>query len=166
MSHSHRFRTSSLRFMYSSRWHLCLYSLRRRHLITIGIPITNLRRSSDRLRFVLGIPIPVRRRLLNEKRPLASIHQADRRLTTRHCKVSKPWDGCYNYLIALKLNRHFGIMMLILRFQSAFVGDITHSIDHWVTPYHHRQPSHTQTQAHTTIIPTITSSRYIVATAS
>ena len=48
---------------------LGLYSLRRRHLISIGIPIINLRRSSDRLRFIMGIPIPVRRRLLSEQRP-------------------------------------------------------------------------------------------------
>ena len=49
--------------------HLCiqgLYSLWRRRLISIGIPIINLRRSSDRLRFIMGIPIPVRRRLLSE----------------------------------------------------------------------------------------------------
>ena len=46
-----------------------LYSLRRCRLISIGIPIINLRRSSDRLRFIMGIPIPVRRRLLSEKRP-------------------------------------------------------------------------------------------------
>ena len=45
---------------------LGLYSLRRRRLISIGIPIINLRRSSDRLRFIMGIPIPVRRRLLSE----------------------------------------------------------------------------------------------------
>ena len=44
---------------------LGLYSLRRRRLISIGIPIINLRRSSDRLRFFMGIPIPVRRRLLS-----------------------------------------------------------------------------------------------------
>ena len=43
-----------------------LYSLRRRRLISIGIPIINLRRSSDRLRFIMGIPIPVRRRLHSE----------------------------------------------------------------------------------------------------
>ena len=43
-----------------------LYSLRRHRLISIGIPIINLRRSSDRLRFIMGIPIPVRRRLLSE----------------------------------------------------------------------------------------------------
>ena len=43
-----------------------LYSLRRRRLISIGIPIINLRRSWDRLRFIMGIPIPVRRRLLSE----------------------------------------------------------------------------------------------------
>ena len=45
---------------------LSLYSLKRRRLISIGIPIINLRRSSDRLRFIMGIPIPVRRRLLSE----------------------------------------------------------------------------------------------------
>ena len=43
-----------------------LYSLRIRRLISMGIPIINLRRSSDRLRFIMGIPIPVRRRLLSE----------------------------------------------------------------------------------------------------
>ena len=42
------------------------YPVRRRRLISIGIPIINLRRSSDRLRFIMGIPIPVRRRLLCE----------------------------------------------------------------------------------------------------
>ena len=46
--------------------HQGLYSLRRRRLISIGNPIINLRRSSDRLRFIMGIPIPVRRRLLSE----------------------------------------------------------------------------------------------------
>ena len=35
-------------------------------LIRIGIPIISLRRSSDRLRLIMGIPIPVRRRLLSE----------------------------------------------------------------------------------------------------
>ena len=51
---------------------LGLYSLRRRRLSSIAIPIINLRRSSDRLRFImgiLGIPIPVRRRLLSVYRP-------------------------------------------------------------------------------------------------
>ena len=43
-----------------------LYSLKRRRLISLGIPIINLRRSSDRLRFIMGIPIPVRRHLLSE----------------------------------------------------------------------------------------------------
>ena len=38
-----------------------LYSLRRCRLISIGIPIIKLRRSLDRLRFIMGIPIPVRR---------------------------------------------------------------------------------------------------------
>ena len=34
-----------------------LYSLRRRRLTGVGIPIINLRRSDDRLRFIMGIPI-------------------------------------------------------------------------------------------------------------
>ena len=42
-----------------------LYSLRIRRLISIGIPIINMRRSSDHLRFIMGITIPVRRRLVN-----------------------------------------------------------------------------------------------------
>ena len=46
--------------------YLGLYSLRRRHLSGIGIPIINLRRSDDRLRFIMGIPILIRRRLLSE----------------------------------------------------------------------------------------------------
>ena len=37
-----------------------------RHHVSIGIPIIILRRSSDRLRFIMGIPLPVRRRLLSE----------------------------------------------------------------------------------------------------
>ena len=36
---------------------LGFYSLRRLHLTGIGIPIINLRRSDDRLRFIMGIPI-------------------------------------------------------------------------------------------------------------
>ena len=55
-------------------WHMSLhfiafqglYSLRRLCLISIGIPIINLRWSSDHLRFIMGIPIPVRRRVLSE----------------------------------------------------------------------------------------------------
>ena len=43
-----------------------LYSLKRHRLIGIGIPIINLRRSSDRIKFVFGIPIPVSRCLLSE----------------------------------------------------------------------------------------------------
>ena len=45
---------------------LGLYSLRRRRLISIGIPIINLRRSSGRLKFIMGIPTLVRRRFLSE----------------------------------------------------------------------------------------------------
>ena len=33
---------------------------------SIGIPMINLRRSDDRLRFIMGIPILIRRRLLSE----------------------------------------------------------------------------------------------------
>ena len=43
---------------------LGLYSLRRRRLTGIGIPIINLRQSDDR--FIMRIPILIRRRLLSE----------------------------------------------------------------------------------------------------
>ena len=43
-----------------------IYSLRRNRLVGIRIPIINLRRSSNRIRFIMGIPIPVRRRLVSE----------------------------------------------------------------------------------------------------
>ena len=52
--------------LYWRGYRLGLYSLRRHRLISIGIPIINLRWSSDRRRFIMGIPIPVRRRLLSE----------------------------------------------------------------------------------------------------
>ena len=42
------------------------YSLRKRRFTGIGIPIINLRRSDDRLRFIMGIPILIRRRFLSE----------------------------------------------------------------------------------------------------
>ena len=45
---------------------LGVYSLRRRRLTGIGILMINLRRSDDRLRFIMGIPILIRRRLLRE----------------------------------------------------------------------------------------------------
>ena len=47
----------------------CLYSTSRHHIIGAGIPIINLRRSLDRLRFILGIPLPVRRRILSKSMP-------------------------------------------------------------------------------------------------
>ena len=43
-----------------------LYSLRRYHLIGIGILIINLRRSSDHLRSLMEIPIPIRQCLFSE----------------------------------------------------------------------------------------------------
>ena len=39
-----------------------LYSLGRQRFIGIGFPIINLRRPSDRLRFIMGIPISAKRR--------------------------------------------------------------------------------------------------------
>ena len=46
-----------------------LYSLKRKHLTGIGIPMINLRQSDDRLRFIMGILIPTRQCLLIEWRP-------------------------------------------------------------------------------------------------
>ena len=51
---------------YTAYLNLGLYSLRRRRLTGIGISMINLRWSDDRLRFVMGIPILIRRRLLSE----------------------------------------------------------------------------------------------------
>ena len=45
----------------------CLYSLRRHRLVGIRIPSINPRRSSDPLRFIMGIAMPVRRRLFGEQ---------------------------------------------------------------------------------------------------
>ena len=50
-----------------------LYSIIRCRLIGIGIPIINLRRLSDRLRFIMGIPIPIRWCLLSEYRPWSTV---------------------------------------------------------------------------------------------
>ena len=49
-----------------------LNSLRKHHLIGKGIPIINMRWLSDCLKFILGIPIPIRRHLLINKGPAAS----------------------------------------------------------------------------------------------
>ena len=44
----------------ASKASLVLYSLRRHRLFRMGIPIINLRRSADRLRFIMRITLPVR----------------------------------------------------------------------------------------------------------
>ena len=46
----------------------------RRRFTGIGIHIINLRRSDDRLRFMIGIPIPIRRCLLSESGPRYRIY--------------------------------------------------------------------------------------------
>ena len=45
------------------------YPLKRRRPMGVGIPITNLIRSDDRLRLIMGPPIPIRRCLFREYRP-------------------------------------------------------------------------------------------------
>ena len=45
----------------------CIHWLIIRRLTGMGIPIINLRRSDDRLMFMMGIPCPIRLCLLNEK---------------------------------------------------------------------------------------------------
>ena len=54
-------------FLFTHEWALTLglYSLKRHHLIGIGIPIISLRRSLNRLKF-MGIPIPVLRPLFSD----------------------------------------------------------------------------------------------------
>ena len=46
-----------------------LYLLKTHCLASIGIPIINLRWSNDHLKFIMGIPIPIRWCLLSEWRP-------------------------------------------------------------------------------------------------
>ena len=65
-SNSHHFSVSKKTRLSNVLIPLGLNSLRRRRLTGIGIPIINLRRSDDRLRFIMGIPILIRRRLLSE----------------------------------------------------------------------------------------------------
>ena len=43
-----------------------LFTKKTHFLISIGIPIINLRWSSDHLRFIMGIPIPMRRHLFSK----------------------------------------------------------------------------------------------------
>ena len=50
----------------ASKAPLVLYSLRRHRLFRIGIPIINLRRSADRLWFIMRITLPVRWLLYTE----------------------------------------------------------------------------------------------------
>ena len=69
---------------------------RRRRLTGIGIAIINLRRSDDRLRFIMGIFIPIRRGL-NEWRPSirkASLKNVDEWLAQSH---SEPLHNPNNY---------------------------------------------------------------------
>ena len=75
-----------------------LYSLRRQCLIVIGILIMNLRRSSDHLRFIMGISIPIRQRPLSEKRPRMEIC-----ISVRQCLFNEKWPWsrywCYGLVI-------------------------------------------------------------------
>ena len=48
-------------FLFQKGLHLGLYLLKRRRLTGTGIPIISRRRSDDRLRFIMGIIIPMRR---------------------------------------------------------------------------------------------------------
>ena len=56
---------SALYVLHRARYrsNLGIHTLRRHGLIGIGIPVINLRQWSDRLRFIMWIPMPVRRRL-------------------------------------------------------------------------------------------------------
>ena len=52
-----------------SLFYIGLYSLKRHCLTGIRIPIINLRRPDDSLRFIIWIPIPIKRCPLSKKRP-------------------------------------------------------------------------------------------------
>ena len=66
-----------------------LHLVRRHRLISIGIPIINLRRSSQRLRFPVGISLPVERHLMSEEGAMLS---------------ELPWHNCTITSVPLKNN--------------------------------------------------------------
>ena len=70
------------------------YSPRRRHLIGIGIPIKKLRRSSDRLRFIMGILIHLRRCLISEYMPRQSCFTATGTVVTFSWCLSRDSEVC------------------------------------------------------------------------
>ena len=90
-------------------WRLGLYSLRRRRFISIGMPIIDLRRSSDRLRFITGIPIPVRRRLLSEYRPWTG-QMSPVVMHKRNYPIEEDWHVLHEFFRRLKRISHLAWM--------------------------------------------------------
>ena len=69
------FNNTHIRYHVTYLWaqDMGLYSLRRHCLIIIGIPIINLRWSSDHVRLIMGIHIPIRQHLSSELSPWSVI---------------------------------------------------------------------------------------------
>ena len=68
---------------------LGLYSLKRSRLTRIGIPIINLRWSSNHHRFIMGIPIPIKHCLLSKYRISFSLHYENYKLTSPTPQIAR-----------------------------------------------------------------------------
>ena len=85
----------------------CLCTLWRHRLIGIRIPIMNMRRWPDRLMFIMGIPISIRRLLFGEcRRSWIECMPCDNEATTNFIIVDRMAGLCYTSAMMLKLLIH------------------------------------------------------------
>ena len=97
-----------------------LYSLSRRRLTGTGIPMINLRRSDDRLRFIMGIPILIRPWLygmhccIQDRVPLDGIRTSSE-FTKKNCSVNcrkmspRAISDCYTVLTWCQWDSQWGM---------------------------------------------------------
>ena len=88
----------------TARWYRYVYWLRRRRLKGIGITIIDLRRSDDRLGFIMEIPIPVRRCHFSEWRPWWPVLPVQVEMSQLSLYIYLKFDKAY------KLHFGFGVI--------------------------------------------------------
>ena len=77
---------------------LGFYSLRKHHVIGVGIPIINFRRSSHRLRFLMGVSLPVMRCLLVNRGPAIPLYMFNAHWESScRCHFTVWYDEKYAY---------------------------------------------------------------------
>ena len=89
--------------MYSLRVHLDiqgLYSLRQHRHISTGIVVINMRRSSDRLRLIIQVTIPIRRCLFRDMAKFYAVTITDRSLIGRQLYRPRSHKFCSGRLAA------------------------------------------------------------------